>query len=576
MEKIREMLARLGELSAEERAELRGLIVAEFDRVDGEEATKENVALLQELADAGDNVLAADEAAVAEQQERDAVKASTAERIARLKGEPEGDGEDADKAESEGEPEAEADAEVPAAEVEAPEPVTASAAPSAVVAISGRTPSGAVTPSPESRQVERRRPQVLVASGLGDTHGTDIDRESLSRAMCDQLGRMHRQGAARGVALVASADWTDQYPEERRLGADAERNGALMEAQSGLQAIIASGGICLPVNVDYEVPTWATAARPLRDGLDPYNASRGGVRFVEPPDIGALGAATGIWTEATDENPLAATKPVFSVACGSEQLVYVAAVSTRVGFGNMQSRFAPEQVAANTDLAIAAAARKAELNLLELIQAKAQATTAKTVKLGATRDLITAINETTAAFRYYHRIPREVKLCAIFPDWVKELIKIDLARELAHSQDESGYNSLAISPDQVDKLIEDHEVRPIWTLDSLAEKGSTPWTAATEWPSQQWAAQGTAAPLQFPKQTVWFLFPEGAIQFLDGGRLDLGVVRDSTLDATNDYETFVETFEGIANRGFSKAIMQLRTELIPSGATSATQSVTTE
>jgi len=27
----------------------------------------------------------------------------------------------------------------------------------------------------------------------------------------------------------------------------------------------------------------------------------------------------------------------------------------------------------------------------------------------------------------------------------------------------------------------------------------------------------------------------GTFQFLDGGRLDLGVVRDSTLDATNDY-----------------------------------------
>lgn len=28
------------------------------------------------------------------------------------------------------------------------------------------------------------------------------------------------------------------------------------------------------------------------------------------------------------------------------------------------------------------------------------------------------------------------------------------------------------------------------------------------------------------------------MQYLDGGRLDLGVVRDLTLDATNDYETF--------------------------------------
>jgi hypothetical protein len=48
---------------------------------------------------------------------------------------------------------------------------------------------------------------------------------------------------------------------------------------------------------------------------------------------------------------------------------------------------------------------------------------------------------------------------------------------------------------------------------------------------------------------AWFLYVEGTFQFLDGGRLDIGVVRDSVLDGTNDYETFVETFEGVAYRG---------------------------
>jgi hypothetical protein len=37
--------------------------------------------------------------------------------------------------------------------------------------------------------------------------------------------------------------------------------------------------------------------------------------------------------------------------------------------------------------------------------------------------------------------------------------------------------------------------------------------------------------------------------FLDGGTLDLGIIRDSTLVGTNDYKMFVETFEGIAMVG---------------------------
>jgi hypothetical protein len=77
----------------------------------------------------------------------------------------------------------------------------------------------------------------------------------------------------------------------------------------------------------------------------------------------------------------------------------------------------------------------------------------------------------------------------------------------------------------------------------------------------------------FPTKLVWNLFPEGAIQFLDGGRLDLGVVRDSTLDATNDYETFVETFEGLADRGFSKSVVQYVTELCANGQSGATATI---
>jgi hypothetical protein len=42
------------------------------------------------------------------------------------------------------------------------------------------------------------------------------------------------------------------------------------------------------------------------------------------------------------------------------------------------------------------------------------------------------------------------------------------------------------------------------------------------------------------------LFSEGSFLFLDGGTLDLGVIRDSTLVGTNDYKMFVETFENVA------------------------------
>src|SRR4029077_15082462 len=59
---------------------------------------------------------------------------------------------------------------------------------------------------------------------------------------------------------------------------------------------------------------------------------------------------------------------------------------------------------------------------------------------------------------------------------------------------------------------------------------------------------GAALPA-FPATVQWALFPEGAWLFLDGGQLDLGIVRDSTLVRTNDYMEFSETFEAAAHIG---------------------------
>jgi hypothetical protein len=59
-------------------------------------------------------------------------------------------------------------------------------------------------------------------------------------------------------------------------------------------------------------------------------------------------------------------------------------------------------------------------------------------------------------------------------------------------------------------------------------------------------SQGASALLEFPDSFDWYLFAEGSFLFLDGGTLDLGIIRDSTLVGTNDYKMFIETFENVA------------------------------
>ena len=66
------------------------------------------------------------------------------------------------------------------------------------------------------------------------------------------------------------------------------------------------------------------------------------------------------------------------------------------------------------------------------------------------------------------------------------------------------------------------------------------------------------------------LFPEGTFLHLDGGTLELGIVRDSTLNSTNDYQVFGETFENVARIGPTQAARWLSLDICPVGTFPAT------
>jgi hypothetical protein len=513
--KITELASRLGELSDDEMRELRELVLADHAKVEELADSPEKTTALSALADVADKLTAK--------------VASRA--MAQLTAEPEA--------------------------------VTAAGARGGRVTRLARRRS--TQASPERGEESTAPAATLVASAAmrGVTPGQPItDPLALAMGLCATLEAMHRSGPPRGDVVVASATW--EYPEERQLTDSLAENERKLAAICAPAALVATGGICQPVNVDYAVPTWATADRPIRDGLPAFQATRGGVRFVAPPDISGLAEATGIWTEATDAEPGESTKNVLRVECGNEEAVFVDAVPTRLQFGNLMGRFAPEWMAANVDLATAAAARIAENNLLNLIAEKCVKGVTTATLLGATRDLLVACDQASAQYRQLHRIPRSQTLTAILPDWARDLIRADIARELAHGN-VGDRDPLAITDDQVDALLLARGIKPIWHLDGQGEEveGGV---------SQVFAAPAKGAIKEFPTKLVWYLFAEGSLQFLDGGRLDLGVVRDSTLDATNDFELFVEPFESVAFRGFSGGALQLVSTLCANGASAGTVS----
>jgi hypothetical protein len=112
-----------------------------------------------------------------------------------------------------------------------------------------------------------------------------------------------------------------------------------------------------------------------------------------------------------------------------------------------------------------------------------------------------------------------------------------MAADLALSM--PGDGTLSVSKSEIDGYLSALNVDVVSVLDSTGTLAQ----------SLNMYQAGSAALNEFPDTFRWFLFAEGTFLFLDGGTLDLGIIRDSTLVGTNDYKMFVETFEAVAKVG---------------------------
>jgi len=366
---------------------------------------------------------------------------------------------------------------------------------------------------------------VAITAGAdipGYTAGSSIDNMSgVAEAMAKRIHTLRRVNGGDGEQhIVASV--TTSFPEERTLTQDAESNWAKIQAVTGPEALVASGGHAAPYTIKYDIFGLGTTARPVRDSLPTFQADRGGIRFVTPPVLSSYGDAVGIWTNAKDITPGTDTKTSLTVSAAQENTVATDAVTLQLQFGNLMTRAYPELIARHNELGLIQHAREAEQNLLSKIGAASTAVTTTSL-IGFGRDFLVQIGRAAAAYRSRHRLEADAPLRAIVPSWVADAMQADLALNMP------GDGTLAVAQSEINGYVKARGVNLTTSLDATV-----------------FGAQGAAALLEFADSFTWYLFAEGSFLFLDGGTLDLGIIRDSSLVGTNDYKMFVETFENVA------------------------------
>ena len=377
-----------------------------------------------------------------------------------------------------------------------------------------------------------RRPVAPATSApVAITAGADIpghsagstlaDMREVAEAMEKRLHSLRRVNGGDGEQHIVASIST-QYPEERTLGTDPEENRSKIEGVIGAEALVASGGFATPLEVRYDVFGLGTAVRPVRDSLPRFQADRGGIRYVTPPVLSSYANAVGVWTNDTDDDPGQNVKASLTVTAAAEQTAVTDAVTLQMQFGNLFTRAYPELLARHNELGLIQHAREAEQNILTRIAADSTAVTTTSL-IGFGRDFLVQVKRAAAAYRSRHRIDPTTQLRAIIPSWVYDAMAADLALAMP------GDGTISVSTSEINGYLANSNVSLVASLDA-----------------DTFGAQGTAALLEFPDSFVWYLFAEGSFIFLDGGTLDLGIIRDSGLVGTNDYKMFVETFEGVA------------------------------
>ncbi|MEO1063629.1 MAG: major capsid protein [Actinomycetota bacterium] len=301
----------------------------------------------------------------------------------------------------------------------------------------------------------------------------------------------------------------------------------LIEARQQVdEALVASGAYCAPSEPIYSFFPLGDVQVPVEQSLPVVGAPRGGVRYARKgsPSATATAIDTQGPTDNTDPaNPVA--KAALHILCPTIEEEQVTAVSEVTLFSNLQFRTWPEQIRSFLeDVAIMFAARKERFHLDAIRTAGTDATQAAVY--GAARDVPNTYNRACVAYRKRNRMARTSPMQVWAPDFTADMIMEDLLN------DDEGLSIDGMMAWIADRLAE-RNVIPVWYDETTTAGGD-----------RMDGAQAAGALNGYPATVPAYFAPPGSFVRLDGGTLDLGIVRDSVLNRNNDLMMFAEEWIG--------------------------------
>lgn len=221
-------------------------------------------------------------------------------------------------------------------------------------------------------------------------------------------------------------------------------------------------------------------------------------------------------------------KSCFTIQCPTWQDYRLGAYGLCLRHGNLTDRAFPELTRRYVSLVLNAHMHRMSAINIAKIRSAANVDTVTVTAAGTDSfgEVMSAIELQEEDYRSEHKISDNVVIEALFPVWVREAIRASLSMRAGTDKD-----MLTVTDAEINASFTARNVRP-----QFLEDYQPLWngTMRTVWPTTVEAV----------------IYPAGGFVEGNGGTIDLGVLRDSRLNATNDFTAaWSEDFRLLARRG---------------------------
>lgn len=386
--------------------------------------------------------------------------------------------------------------------------------------------SGIQSRAPEVKTPRSREESVLVATAdiPGLAQGARLDTMAgLVQAM---QSRVKTVGiTARGMDAprhqVATLNRKFKHLIDRE--ANPQQISDVLTAASNPESLVAAGGWCAPSEISYDLFNIV-----CEDGmldLPTVGINRGGIRFPVSPDFSSLSGDESMWhwTETQDIAAVTGTAQSGTKTCGrvpcatfTEERLECDGICLTVG--NLMDDAYPELIENHTRLLFAFNAHQMNLRRINKLVAASVAVSGFT-GMGAVGDstvnnVLGALAIQATDYRAKFAMCQDAPLEVVLPYWVLEMMRSDLRRR-------NGIELISVADSYLMDLFDALNIRIQFVGD---------------WQLRTTGYPGAAAGLLvWPTTVQALMYAPGTFVLGNGLQLNLGVIRDSVLNATNDF-----------------------------------------